>query len=135
MFEFHIDLLPVLESAVRDLKAATGEETEKLLRNLAIDAPEEMRDMMDSASRSGSKATRPTGGAFTRSAGGEVPAKDSFDLYDSMRGQMTGKNELTLYFAEHAKYLDPVIGGADAYLNRPFVEKALETAVKKLEKA
>lgn len=128
MFEIHIDLQPVLESAIRELKAATDEETGKLMKDLAIDAPNEMRSLMDTANRSGRKAKRTAGESFTRSARGEVPGIDSFDLYDSMRGE-ADKSSLTLYFAEHAKYLDPVLGG---YLNRPFILEGIENAVDKL---
>lgn len=131
MFEFRINLQPVLEAAIRELKAAAGEETEKLMKDLAIDAPNEMRSLMDTAQRSGRKAKRTTGEPFTRSARGEIPGIESFDLYDSMRGE-ADKNSLTLYFAEEAKYLDPVFGG---YLNRPFIEKGLENAVKNLQSA
>jgi hypothetical protein len=131
MFDIRIDLLPVLESAVRELKAATDDETRGAMKDLAIDAPEEMRALMDTANRSGRTAKRSTGTAFQRSAAGEVPAKDSFDLYDSMHGELTGKTELTLYFAGHAEVLDPFLGG---YLDRPFIEKGLENAVRKLEK-
>lgn len=131
MPDFYIEISPVLTSAIRELKDATDEEVEHFFKDLAIDAPAEMRTLMDTANRSGRPAVRTTGTPFTRSAVGEVPGIESFDLYDSMQGEAQGKSA-TLKFAEHAQWLDPVF---DGYLNRPFIEKGIENAVKKLEPA
>ncbi|MCD9188240.1 MAG: hypothetical protein LUM44_17625 [Pyrinomonadaceae bacterium] len=128
-----IDLSPVIDSAVRDLKAAASDETDRILENIADYAPEEIRNLMDLATRTGVKATSAKAGSFTRSASGEVPAKDSFELYDSLKAEKQG-NSVVLEMSEHGYFLDPVFDGENAgYLNRPFVEKGLENAVKRLE--
>lgn len=117
-----IDLQPVLESAVRDLKAATDEAVAEVMKTAAKDAPTELRNLL---------------GYGDPSKAGEPPTNDSFELYRSIRAGQSGKREITLEFAPHAFYLDPNFKGqgkGGGYLNRPFIDKGLENAVKKLQK-
>lgn len=133
MFQIGIELNPTLSSTSRQLHSAAEDSIADVFKTIADYAPEEMRSLMDSASRSGDTAKREkSGNAFSRSAEGEVPAKDSFALYDSIRAEAVGKT-VVLRLAEHAKFLDPVFG-EDEYLNRPFIEKGLENAVSRLER-
>jgi hypothetical protein len=115
MFEIRINLQPVLESAVRELKAATDKETEGVLKRFAEFAPAELRSLLEDGP--------------PRSVKGNPPHNDSFELYNSIRAEMAGKKEVVIEFAEHAQYLDPVFGG---YLDRPFIERGIESAVKRL---
>jgi hypothetical protein len=133
MFEIRSILQPALAEASRELRSAVEAETVATMKHIADYVPEEMRIIMDSATRTGKPATRKSGDAFTRSAFGEIPAKDSFELYDSLEAKADGKT-VTLQMAEHGKFLDPLFDD-DEYLNRPFIETGLDNTVKRLEKA
>jgi hypothetical protein len=136
MFEFRIDLQPSLDLVIRELQSAVDDEREKVLKSIADYAPDEIRKLMDSATRSGKTGYRAGGGSFIRSAAGEIPAKGSFELYDLLAAEMQGDDSILLTFASHAFYLDPLfegMGQGAGYLNRPFIEQGIESAVKKLE--
>lgn len=122
--EFRIEINPILNEAIRELEDTTDVEIESIFKDLAIDAPNEWRRLMQGV-KSGHPARRTTGTPFIRSAFGEAPAIESFDLYDSMVGNPEGASVI-FQFAEHAVYLDPVFGG---YLNRPFILEGIENAI------
>lgn len=129
-----VDFDPQIASAMSRLQNASKEEQKAVVRHLAEFAPAEMRQLMDTATRTGKTGYRKGGGKFTRSARGEVPAMDSFDLYHSITARAEGM-DVIITFAEEAKYLDPVfegMGNAGGYLRRPFIERGLDEAVKRL---
>lgn len=69
------------------------------------------------------------------SAKGQAPAKDSKSLYKSVRVTSRGKTKKTIAIQGHAYYLDPMFKGqpnGGGYLDRPFLQPALEIAVNKL---
>jgi len=121
MLNYRIDLQPVLESAIRELKDTTDAEIESILKSIANDAPDEIKSML---------------GYGDRSKEGEPPTNDSFELYRSITANMSGNKEVTFEFAGHAFFLDPTFKGegkGGGYLNRPFIEKGIENAVKRLQ--
>lgn len=131
-----IPLEPFLSDLSQELKSATDSEIENTLKDIADYFPVEARLLMDTANRMGNTGYRASGEAFTRSAVGEIPAKDSFELYNTLTAEMSGNRSIVLTFAYHAFYLDPLFedfGEAGGYLNRPFIEQGLGNAVEKLE--
>lgn len=114
----------------RELQAATDEAADRFFRELKRELAPAAREVIDSSTPSGNLYARKSGEGFKRfhraSAKGEVPAKDSFALYNSFRAQITGEREITFSMAEHARWLDSLFGG---YLNRPFLEEAIDLGV------
>jgi len=136
MIQVEIPLEPFISDLERELKSATDSEVTDALRDFAEYFPEEARLLMDSANRTGNIGYREGGGSFTRSAVGEVPAKDSFTLYNELSAQMAGERSISLEFPYYVFYLDPLfedVGEAGGYLQRPFIEQGIENAVERLE--
>ena len=129
MFDIHIE--PNSKEFINDLIDEVDDYKDSFLKFLSKHAPNEMRNLMNQSSPTGKLYARADGSGFTRShhasAKGQTPAKDNLELYNSLSGSFSG-GAAEVEMAEHAKNLDPFFGG---YLNRPFIDEAIDTSINK----
>ena len=125
-----VQILAELEREAKDITA-------DVMKVIAEDAPDEMRQLMLESNPSG-KTYKRTGlnyehGFHQASAEGEAPAIESQELFNSLRGKVLSLDVVEIGMAGHAFYLDPTFNDepGGGYLNRPFIETGIERALDK----
>lgn len=123
---FDLEILPENLKAELRLEDATR----SIMREIPKYLPTAAREVIDESAPAGKTYPKSIGEGFRsfikRSAKGQAPAKDSFELYNSFRAKLSGDLEVTFEMASHAQWLDPVFGG---YLDRPFLEESLDRSI------
>lgn len=111
---FQIEIDPTVAFVMRDAERTIEDVTAQIVRQIATDAPDEMRALMNV-----------TGG---KSARGEAPHRQSGFLARSLSGRVVSPAEAEIEMAGYAEYLDPIFGGK---LDRPFIEEGVARTLAK----
>lgn len=111
---FQAEIEPSISVIMADANRQIEDVTAQIVRQIAEDAPDEMRGL-----------TSITGGKSQR---GEAPHRQSGFLARSLKGNVVSPTEAEIEMAGYAEYLDPIFGGR---LDRPFVLEGVERALAK----
>lgn len=129
-FELDINFSPDAQEIETALEKELSEVTTKLFKTIHDDAPDEMQAVMLRSSPTGNRAR---GGGF-HSAEGQPPAVITKTLLHSLHGVQYDDKSAEIEMAYYGFYLDPIFKGqgkGGGYLNRPFIEVAIDTVLNK----